>query len=263
MYLDILKKAALAGGKVLKKYFRKQIEVELKTSIHDIVTVADHEAQKTIVNSINKSIKGSFLEGRVGFIGEENLIAKGEYTFVIDPLDGTNNFAIGIDFFCVAIALFKGNNLLAGLIYDVVRDNFYWAEQGKGACKNGKKLRIEKNIKIRDAVLYASPPNVSTQRKRILNIIRDVSESVRTFRMAGSIALEICRVTEGVGNLALHGGCSIWDLAASKMILTEAGGAVLDLQGNELELNLSNIKINYFIAGEKKLILKFLELLKK
>ncbi len=263
MYLDILKKGALEGGAVLKQYFQKQIEVALKTSIQDIVTVADHEAQAAIVGAINKSVKGSFLEGKVGFIGEENLITKGEYTFVIDPLDGTNNFAIGIDFFCVAIALFKGNKLLAGLIYDVVRDNFYWGEKGKGAYKNGKKLRIGKNIKIQDAVLYASPPNVSTQRKRILDIIRDVSQSVRTFRMVGSIALEICRVTEGVGNLALHGGCNIWDLAASKLILNEAGGVVLDLEGSELKLNLDNIKINYFIAGEKKLILQFLELLKK
>lgn len=253
--LKSIKQAAIAGGEVLMKYYKHDLTITAKSNIHDIVTQADKESQRAIVEALRSSLKGV----RIGFIGEEeNLHSEGEYLFIIDPLDGTNNFASGFENFCISIGVMHNNQIVVGLIFDAVKSDFYYAKKGEGAFKNGKRLNLTREIALESAVLLVSFPSSSDLRAHSLQQLAALTHLTRTFRVHGAVAHDLCSIAAGVGNIVLNFRSNIWDLAAGYLIIHEAGGEMVDFQGCPLMFD-SNKQKYQIIAGGKKLLRKFLE----
>ena len=143
-YIEVAIAAAKQAGSIHKKYFQTDIVIEEKSSSFDLITVADLESEKAIV----ATIRTHFPEHNI--LAEENKYGKtdSEFTWVIDPLDGTNNFACGLPIFCVSIALVHRDKTLLGVIYEL-----FTAEAGAGAFLNNKKFMLPQQIRLRNPFL--------------------------------------------------------------------------------------------------------------
>jgi len=255
--ISILQEAALRGGEVLRSYFRKNLLPTNKTTHHNIVTKADIESQKQIEEYIAKTLpnKMNIPEKEIGFIGEEDLRKEGKYTFVIDPLDGTSNFASGIDFFAVSIALFIEGKLEYGVVYLPIPDIMFYAIKGKGGYKiidkKTRRLTIEQ-LELKKTY-FNGPLSANDEVRREQFKMYD-----KLFHhFLGHIALNaaaplLCLVADSVIGLYLSGdkvsstvGISIWDISAGKLILDEAGGIITDWQGKEIQLDLKEAQKKY------------------
>ncbi len=258
--IDILKKAALAAGKVQLHYFKKGISVSYKTSHHDLVTKADIESQSVIKDTILKEmIKKGFKENEIGFIGEEKMDIKGKHTFVIDPIDGTTNFASGIDLFAVSIAYFKEQKLMAGLVYQPVHNIIYFANKGKGAFKGKHKLSvIYRNLKESLASVYLS--SYKEERIKDIKIITRVCPLLRGVRILGCYVIDSALLAENRLQLKFQSRANLWDMAAVKLLLEEAGATVTDYSGKPVvfELNAPD-KIYQTISCHPKLLNEILK----
>jgi myo-inositol-1(or 4)-monophosphatase len=239
--LTILQKAAEAGGKILLEYFEKGIAASEKTSQHNLVTEADFASEKIIYSTLLEAMTtAGYKKEEIGFIGEEKLRVSGKYTFAVDPLDGTNNFASGFDYFCVSIALFQNQDLLAGVVYDPIRQEFYLAEKGKGASKVSKhsttKLSVsDQNLKHTPLAVFITPdPKIRAQQFKIYN---KLYPKFRMIRANGSVALDQCKFTENIFGAVITGGGWIWDHAAAHLIVKESGGTSVDWHGKEVRLD--------------------------
>ncbi|MDD5195828.1 MAG: inositol monophosphatase family protein [Candidatus Omnitrophica bacterium] len=228
-YLNVAIAAAQRAGAVHKKYFRKIFAVKTKSTSFDLVTIADKEAEKEAVSLIKKHYPSH------NFICEENLYPRNacEYTWIIDPLDGTNNFVCGIAIFCVSIALMYKNKLLVGVVYDVINQELFYAESGKGAFLNGKRIYVNKVDDLKHAMLITGfYYNRDKEMVKTLNTIkRFMFKHILGLRRLGSAALDLCFVACGRAAGFWEFELSPWDFAAGKLIIEESGGIVTDNRG--------------------------------
>jgi len=254
--LDIIKKAALRAGEIQKKYFRStKLTITHKTDHQNIVTQADKKSQEVIIETILSEMKQKGIgESDIGFIGEEDvsldsnpLTIEGAHQFIIDPIDGTSSFSTGIDYFCCAIAYVKDDKLQAGCIHRPITDQMYYAEKGMGAylqTKNDRKKLNVRDIPSQDLMIFTeifksfSEPHVQ--------VIEQLMPKYRSVHINGAIALDIAMVAENICGFAMvDTGPWIWDLAAAKIILEEAGGGLYDWKGNELKLDFTTRNKQY------------------
>ena len=243
--LDIIKKAAIAAGEIQKKYFQStELDVTHKTDHQNIVTKADKESQEVIVDTILSELKKQNIEeSNVGFIGEEDLNTHtAKHVFVIDPIDGTSNFASGLDYFCSSIAYFKEGKLTAGVIYRPILDDMYFAEFGKGSylLRNGAEIKLQTlNIESKNQLIISNL--WKSFHEKTIDIVDTLLPNYRGARILGAIALDIVLVAENIVGLTIGDtGPWIWDVSAAKLILEEAGGGLYDWKGNSIELDVSN-----------------------
>ena len=205
--IRVLKKSAQEGGKVILSHFRKQIKVSNKYGHQDLVTEADIASQKVVHATLVKHMsKKGYSSKDLGFIGEENLKKDGKHTFIIDPLDGTTNFASGIPYFCVCIAYFTNTQVQAGIVYNPVTNVSYIAQQGKGAyvIENGSKKRLRVTYKpLRECVLTTYLSSLPEVRRKQLTLLRRISDKVRGIRIFGAAGLDYCSVAGGKLSLSL------------------------------------------------------------
>lgn len=256
---DILIQAAREGGKVLKKYFDKDLEISRKTSAADIVTNADIESQKIIVETItNLMIKNGLKKEEIGFIGEESLNKQAKHTFIIDPLDGTATFALSEDRFTVSIAYSIDKKIQAGVVYQPIREVIYFAEKKHGSYlfKNGEKVKLEiKHIPLSESVVAMHISTIPSIAKKIFDISSKLVPDVIRIRERGCASLSICDLTQNKYQSVFNGQSCIWDIAAAKIIIEEANGQITDWLGNEINLDLENLSKYYqFIAGHPQTV---------
>lgn len=261
--LDIIKKAAIIGGDVLKKYYKHHPKISYKTNFHDLLTLADKESQKMIIDFLKLEFEKIYPNSKIAFISEEGIFEQGDYTFIIDPLDGTTNFATGINHFCVSIALAKKDKIIAGVVYDPLIKSIYWAESGRGSYLNSKRLTISSNTKLSESILFIHFSSGSEAREKIMDISKNLGEKVRAVRAMGAVALDLARASEGYGYIILNLRTSIWDIAAGSLIFKEAGGEVVDLQGKTLVYDFVHDpqKKYQFVAAEKNILKQFLSII--
>lgn len=227
-------KAAKEAGKIHLKYFNTELKINHKSGPNDRVTIADLESEKAIVDII----KGQFPEHNI--LAEEAKYEKtdSEYRWIIDPLDGTNNFSHGMPFFCCSIALEKSNELILGVVFDPIRKELFLAEKGKGSTLNGKKINVSKNKDMNDCLLIAGfHYNRGTPVLRsLVNIKHFFLNGILGIRRLGSAALDLCNIAcgraDGFWELYLHE----WDFAAGKLIIEEAGGKTSNMAGEGLKM---------------------------
>jgi len=239
-FIDRAIEAAKAAGEIQRNYFNKEVEVKIKGGEpHNRVTIADLESEEAIVSLIKKH----YPEHNI--LAEEGEYKKtdSEYKWVIDPLDGTNNFSRGISIFCVSIALAKNDEVILGVIYDVLKDELFTAEKGKGAFLNGKKMTVSHNNKWSDCLLvtgfYYDRGQAMMQN---LDIIRKFFlAGVLGIRRFGSAALDLCYVACGRLDGYWEFELNPWDFSAGKCILEEAGGKITDKNGGNVPIGSSYI----------------------
>jgi len=255
-FLNRAIEAAKLAGEIQRDYFSKGVEVKIKGGEHhNRVTIADLESEKAIVSLIKKHYP------------EHNILAEegkykttdSEYKWVIDPLDGTNNFSRGISIFCVSIALAKNDEVILGVIYDVLKDELFTAEKGKGAFLNGKKITVSHNNKWSDCLLVTGFYYDRGQAMmKNLDIIRKFFlAGVLGIRRFGSAALDLCYVACGRLDGYWEFELNPWDFSAGKCILEEAGGKITDENGENLPIGLS-----YIVASNEKIHHNMLKILK-
>jgi myo-inositol-1(or 4)-monophosphatase len=239
--LNILKAAAKSSGKIINGYFSiaKRIDTREKTSQRDLITKIDEESQEEIRKTIIKLVKEKGItEKEIGFIGEEKLNEDGKHMFIIDPIDGTTDFACGLPFFCVSIAYAFEGEIITGVVYNPNDKAMYVAERGKGSVviRNG----VTRQLKMVSTQLKDCFGSVHTNTPEAWDRAKRLNEKIRGIRDLGSIALETAMMAEGIFNMIYCSRCYVWDLAAVSLIVSEAGGMIVDLNGQEWKPDLVN-----------------------
>lgn len=223
-YLEVAILAAKEAGKVHKKYFKKDFEIKTKTASFDLVTIADIEAEKVVVSLIKKHFPGH------NFLAEENKYEHtgSEYTWIIDPLDGTSNFAYGLPIFCVSIAIAKHDEVIAGAVYDPTRDELFYAQKTGGAFLNGQKISVSAVDKLTESLLITG--FYYDRGKEMLENLDKIKQfllyPIVGLRRLGAAALDLSYIACGRASGYWEYKLSPWDFAAGKLIVQEAGGKV-------------------------------------
>jgi myo-inositol-1(or 4)-monophosphatase len=211
--------AALAAGDVLQRSFGQAVQVN-DASGHDIKIQADIDTQDLIYSIILKHFPNHKLLGEEGDAGNP----QGEVEWIVDPIDGTVNFAMGIPHFCISIAARRQGQLLLGVIYDPIRGELFTAEPGRGARCNGKIIRVSARQQLSDALLALGFAKSADSVDHCLKLYQHYGHAAKKLRAMGSAALDIAYVASGRLDAYIEQGVSLWDVAAGQIILEEAGG---------------------------------------
>ena len=236
---------ALKAGKYIFKNIDKVKSVRYKGEIN-VVTNIDKNAEDIVVNTIKKAFPDH------NFLAEEKKYPKKnkDFTWIIDPLDGTTNFIHGFPIFCVSVALCYREKIIAGAVYDPTRNEMFHAEHKKGAFLNNKRIRVSSIRALNKALLTTGfAYNVKRTKKDNLANFRHFLKASQAIRRAGSAAIDLCYVACGrfdaFWELYLHP----WDTAAGILIVKESGGKITKFDGSkynvfDTEMLASNSKIH-------------------
>lgn len=231
--IDNVIEISKVAGSIVREGFGKQFNIGYKTGDNNLVTEIDLKSEKAIINYINENFPDHNIISEEG--GSED--KKGEYTWVIDPLDGTTNFAHGLPIFSVSIGVVKNNEILCGAVYDVMRDMLYSAEKGGGAFRNGKPISVNNNSELNTGFLVTGfPYNVRENPEYSIERFNAFLTNSRAVRRLGSAAIDFCYVAEGVFDGFWEVFLNPWDLCAGKIICEEAGGLVTDFNGEKSDI---------------------------
>jgi len=220
--------AAEAGGQIIREYFGANLAIEEKSIVSDIRTKADTESETAIIKSLQSNFPSfNILSEESGFIEGSS-----EYKFVIDPLDGSNNFVMGMPNFSVSIALLRGEEVVAGVIYVPMIDQIFSALKGYGAFQNSKRIMVNnETAPTRSTVSYTcgyinDPKYTLLLAGKLSNL-----ELKRTINF-WSPAYDYCLLASGKIEAVINNNNEIYDFAAGKIILTEAGGKITAFDGS-------------------------------
>ena len=233
VYLATAVDAALAAGRVQLQYFRQDTQVQKKGRI-DLVTAAD----LAVETMFRELIAERFPDHSV--LGEE-LQARTDprptaFRWIIDPVDGTTNFAHGLQIFCVSIALEVHGRVELGVVYDPAGDELFTAERGQGARLNGQRIRVSSTSTLIDALLCTGfPYSVGEDRVRHVRAFAAFLEEAQAVRRLGSAALDLCYTAAGRFDGYWEEKIQPWDIAAGGLILEEAGGRVTNIAGEPFD----------------------------
>ncbi len=230
--LKVMSDAARKAARGLNRDFGELGELQVsRKGAADFVSAADLKAEQTIFEMLQKARPG------YNFHGEERGLIEGTdktHTWIVDPLDGTTNFLHAIPHFAINIALQREGAIVAAVTYNPVTNELYWAEKGKGAFVNDKRLRVAARTRMDEAVLATGIPFLGHgQHARFLKELHQISQRVAGVRRFGSAALDLAFVAAGRFDGYWERDLSPWDLAAGLLLVTEAGGKVTTAEGGE------------------------------
>jgi len=232
-WLELAKRCARKAGLIQMENLREGIEYELK-GVSNLVTEVDLLCEKEIIRMLQDETPEHEILSEEKGGGALN----SEYIWVIDPLDGTTNYAHGYLKFCVSIALVSRGKPILGVIYDPAMNELFFGIRGQGAFLNGKKIRVSKVNKIQDSLLvtgfsYDRGENL----ERDLRLYEKVHPFPQSIRRDGSAALDLCYVACGRFDGFWEFNLNSWDVSAGVLLVEEAGGVVTDLKGNPMPLD--------------------------
>lgn len=247
--LDVSIAAARNAGDLVRERFLTEKEVRFKGRA-DIVTDVDLAAERIILDLVQAEYPDFSILSE-----ESSPVETGSpYRWVIDPIDGTRNFAEGIPHFCVVVALAKGNQTFLGVTYDPIKDETFTAAAGQGAFLNGEPMSVSDRQEIPDCVLSFDLGYYDEKAATALDMIRHLWPGFQTMRLLGSSALGMAYAAAGRVDLYFHHSLSPWDSASGLLLAREAGGNVVDRQGNDADLFTPSV-----IVSSQRLIDRFLE----
>jgi myo-inositol-1(or 4)-monophosphatase len=229
--LDAAVHAARQAGAALRRGFADPAkEAETKAHRHDPVTIYDRQADRVIADILLAATPDA------GLVSEEGTRSDGagRLCWVVDPLDGTNNFLRGVPDFAVSIALTDPDGPCVACIYDPLRDELYTAIRGAGAERNGVRIRVSGQTTLDGAVLGIGFSTESARRLITLAQLPTFAPRVRSLRIVGSAALDLAYVAAGRFDATWYLSLYDWDVAAGRLLVSEAGGQVTDLSGSPL-----------------------------
>lgn len=251
------------AGKILLANFGKISNYAVKENQSNIVTQIDINSEKKIFEIISKKFPTHNLLGEeTGFQNNNS-----EFTWVVDPIDGTSNFTAGIPWFGIIVCLLKDNiPYMTGCLLPV-QNQLYFAEKGKGATLNEQKIRVSKEKQLKNVLLsysldYSTEPG-KTEREAI--VIQNLVKNIRNLRATNCI-VDFCYTADGKLGACVNQTTKIWDIAGPALLIEEAGGKVSDINGNKLNfsVNKNNYNKNFeFVAANKSLHSKVIKLINK
>ncbi len=212
-------------------------KIEYK-GLNDMVSYVDKTAEERIINALAKIIP------EAGFIGEENTNNKiGEtYNWIIDPLDGTTNFIHGIPTYAVSIALKKDNELVIGVIYEIGRNECFYAWQHSKAYLNGKEIRVSDNANLEKSLVATGFPYYDFKRQAAyMALFNEVMQKCHGLRRIGAAAVDLAYTACGRFDAYFEYNLKPWDIAAGILIVKQAGGQVFDFDGGDNALHTCDI----------------------
>lgn len=250
--ITVMIKAAEKVGRQLVRDFGEVENLQVsRKGPGDFVSAADTRAEETLHYELSKA------RPKFGFLMEESGEKPGEdkaRRFIIDPLDGTKNFLRGIPFWSISIAAEENGQITAGVVYNPILDELFWAERGQGAFLNNRRLETTKHNKLSDCVIAAGNSRVSGNSE-----FETVGPYIGGLRRMGSASMDICYVAAGKLDGYWGYGLNAWDVAAAKIIVSESRGRFTDLeQGKENDIYAGNFLVtNGAIHQElRQLVLK-------
>lgn len=251
--LSVAKKTAREAGKILLLHFGNLKDVRYKSGRRDPVSEADEASEAYIAGAL----KAAFPD--YGFLGEEKTSWAGKGArWVVDPLDGTVNYAHGLPIFCVSIALERDGESILGVVYNPASRELFHAVKGGGAFLNNKPISVSKQRSLGKALVVTGfPYDIDRRADLILGYFGRMVKASQGIRRLGSAALDLCFVAAGRFDGYWELGLKPWDTAAGALIVQEAGGKVTDLSGGEFksdvgEILASNGKIQKEMLGKLK-----------
>ena len=247
--LDQMSAVARGCGEIMRNAQEEQMHASSKSSFRDLVTRYDVRVQEYAIGELAKAFPGA------GFISEESDAPcpdPQKPIFVIDPIDGTANFVHHYRHSCTSIACVRDRKPIAAVIYDPFKEELFCAGKGTGAFLNGKCLRIADNTLAGSLVLFGSAPSYPELTDRTFEALRSIFGRCQDVRRSGSAALDLCYVAAGRAGLFYEAMLSVWDYAAGALIVQEAGGTCLSMEGTQLVFD-RPAKCSV-IAGSEKII---------
>lgn len=241
--IDVSKDVADFIRTELNKITPDQIEEKDKNSL---VSYVDKTAEEMIVKRLSKILP------EAGFITEEDTVTQSSESamvWIIDPLDGTTNFLHKIPHFGVSIALRKGNEIIIGVVYDVMREECFHACKGMGSFCNDRKISVSDISNVSESMLATGFPYSNTYDKEpLINTLKYWLTEARGIRRFGAAAVDLCFVASGRIECYYETSLNIWDVAAGILIVEEAGGTVTDYFGLD-----SHLKGGHIVASNAKI----------
>lgn len=224
------------AGKILLKHFQKKFKVIYKGSgRNNLVTEIDKLSEAFIIKNIKKNFPDhEILSEESGAIEKSAKTRKSGFRWVIDPIDGTNNYAHGHPFFAVSIGLEKDNKIVAGVVYAPVYGELFRASKGCGSFLNDKRIHVSKIKNLDEAILASGFSYV--QKERNFPYIEHFALKAQGIRRCGAAALELAYLAAGHQDGFWEFGLQAWDFAAGKILIEEAGGKVTNIEGKPLLL---------------------------
>jgi len=250
---DAITRALHRGGETLMQHFGKIRSVKIKESNRSILTEADLASDRTILAILNDlPEKYNIITEESGFINNHS-----DYTWVVDPLDGTSNYAAGLPWFGILIALLKGRKPVQSGMYLPMDKQLYFAEKGVGAWKNNEPIHTSKARHLKDVLVgysfdHSCEPGKTTSEAKLIG---KIAGQARNIRSTNSLC-DFCFVAEGRLGATINQTTKIWDIAAPSLVVREAGGSVCDINGQELAFTVTagSFDRNYTIIASGSLL---------
>ncbi|MFT4093061.1 MAG: inositol monophosphatase family protein [Niabella sp.] len=228
MLKTVLHEAIMAGAAEVVKYFNQTFEIKYKEGRNNLVTAADEASEKAIIDVIQKAYPGHHI------LTEESgdLPQDSEYKWIIDPIDGTINFAHGIPINCISIGIEKNGEMIMGMVYNPHMNELFFAEKGGGATFNDKIIKVSSETDaMKSCLVTGFPYTYIREENGPLQVFeRFITEGVPVRRL-GAAAIDLCWVAAGRLDGFYEHKLQPWDSAAGFLIVEEAGGKVTDFEG--------------------------------
>lgn len=239
MLKETLINATEAGARVLQHYFAsKNLQISNKEGINNLVTEADHASEKAIMETIRQQFPDHYI------LSEEagEIVTGSEYKWIIDPIDGTVNYAHGIPICCVSIGIEHNGSMLMGSVFNPFLKEFYFAEKGAGATLNGELISVSAETEVAKACLVTGfPYTYPDMPNGPLEVFSRFIRKGVPVRRLGSAAMDLCWVAAGRFDGFYEHKLQAWDSAAGFLLVEEAGGKVTDFKGSYYSLYQPNI----------------------
>jgi myo-inositol-1(or 4)-monophosphatase len=229
MLKKTLLEATIAGAAEIKRFIDLDFKISNKEGINNLVTEADHAAEKAIMEVITKNFPEHYI------LSEESgeIIQDSKYKWIIDPIDGTVNFANRIPICCVSIAIEYNGEMILGAVYNPLMNEFFVAERGEGATLNDKKISVSKKEKVEVSCLVTGfPYTYLDEPNGPLEVFERFIRKGIPVRRLGSAAIDLCWVASGRFDGFYEHKLQAWDSAAGFLMVEEAGGKVTNLKGD-------------------------------
>ncbi|XP_969076.3 inositol monophosphatase 1 [Tribolium castaneum] len=235
-YEAALKYTKSAGELVLEKISLSK-NVALKSSEIDLVTETDQQVEKLLIQNLSKDFPDHKFIGEESVAGGSQCTLTDSPTWIIDPIDGTMNFVHTFPHSCISIALFIEKKPEVAIIYNPMLDQLFTAKRGQGAYLNGKKIQVSKETDFKKALVMMEfgTSRDPEKMKAVMANQNILITQVHGLRALGSAALDMAMVALGAADAYFEFGIHIWDFAAGELIVTEAGGVVMDPSGGPVD----------------------------
>lgn len=225
-YLETAVEIAREAGALVANYLERRVPFETKGEF-DLVTAADRASEKLIVERLRSHFPAHGITAEEGG-GVENA---SEYRWFVDPLDGTTNFAHAFPFFNVTLALAHAGEVIAGVVFDPVRQEMFTAERGAGAYLNNRRIHVSAVQKVGDSLASTGFPSRKRHHNINIHFYYQLAMASHGVRRTGSAALDLAYVAAGKLDFFWEFGLKPWDMAAGTLLVQEAGGRVSDMHG--------------------------------